>query len=201
MFSGWIGSIGQSFGGLLAPLILICTRRHGFQISFLLSLLICVISLFISSFVRNLHWLLVTYSFPYGVGNVALFTLGTLICGLYYPAEQHSKHILVMCIISAGFPLGYHIMSAVIFTSIEKYGWQSTKQRIGAIELLVTCILGPFFTTKFLPEVLQGYDHTSTILISNTSRKIYYSKPVIYWMFGIFSAMCAVNNFLLHLVC
>jgi len=106
-----------------------------------------------------------------------------------------------MCIISTGFPIGYHIMSAFIFSSIEENGWQSMKRRVGMIELLVTCVLGPFFTTKCLPNTSQGYQYPLTMFNSDNNRKIYYSKPVIYWMLGIFSAMCAVNNFLLHLVC
>ncbi|CAF2417088.1 unnamed protein product [Rotaria sp. Silwood2] len=195
----WIGSIGQSFGGLLAPLILFFARQYGFQITFGLSLIVCVISLFISSIIRNLHWLLLTYSLPYGFGNASIFIIGTLICGLYYPAGQHPKHVLVMCIISIGFPLGYHIMDALMFSSIQQNGWQIMKRNIATIELVATCLLTPFFTTKFLPSTSQPYPYPSTTLIPDTKRKIYYSKPVIYWMLGIFSAMCAVNNFLLHL--
>lgn len=108
-----------------------------------------------------------------------------------------------MCIISTGFPIGYHIMSAFIFSSIEDNGWQSMKRRVAMLELLVTCVLGPFFTTKCLPNSSEGYQYpTNTPILSenNFNRKIYYSKPIIYWMLGIFSAMCAVNNFLLHLV-
>ncbi|CAF1010457.1 unnamed protein product [Rotaria sp. Silwood1] len=194
----WIGSIGQSFGGILAPLILLFSRRCGFQITFGVSLFVCVISLFISSIVRNLHWLLLTYSLPYGFGNAAIFILGTLLCGLYYPAGQHPKHVLVMCIISTGFPIGYHIMDALIFSSIRENGWQVMKRNIAIIELVATCLLTPFFTTKFLPSTSQPYPYPSTSFIPDTKRKIYYSKPVIYWMLGIFSAMCAVNNFILH---
>ncbi|CAF3542019.1 unnamed protein product [Rotaria sordida] len=195
----WIGSIGQSFGGLLAPLVLFCARQCGFQITFSLSLFICTISLFISSTIRNLHWLLFTYSLPYGFGNTAIFILGTLLCGLYYPAGQHPKHILVMCIISMGFPIGYHIMDALIFSAIEENGWHLMKRHIAIIQLIATCLLSPFFTTKFLPSTSQPYPYPSTAFIPDTKRKIYYSKLVIYWMLGIFSAMCAVNNFLLHL--
>lgn len=167
-----------------------------------MSLIICVISLFLSSITQNLHWLLLTYSLPYGFANAAIFILGTLVCGLYYPAGQHPKHILVMCIISTGFPIGYHIMSAFIFSSIEENGWQSMKRRVAMVELLVTCVLGPFFTTKCLPNSSEGYQYPLTTDISENkpNRKIFYSKPIIYWMLGIFSAMCAVNNFLLHLV-
>ncbi len=200
--SGWIGSIGQSFGGLLAPLILFLARRYGYQLIFILSLITCVISLFISSFIHNLHWLLITYSFPYGFANASIFILGTLICGLYYPANQHSKHILVMCIISTGFPIGYHIMSALIFSSIENYGWQSMKRHIALIELIATFILGSFFTTKFLQNLPPVYHHPSAGVTqnNNNNRRIYFSLPIISWMLGIFTTMSAVNNFLLHLV-
>ncbi|CAF0972564.1 unnamed protein product [Rotaria magnacalcarata] len=61
----WIGSIGQSFDGLLAPLILFLARP--------------------SSTIDNLHWILLTYSIPYGFANSVIFILGTLVCGLYYP--------------------------------------------------------------------------------------------------------------------
>jgi hypothetical protein len=105
-----------------------------------------------------------------------------------------------MCIISTGFPIGYHVMSAFIFSSIEDNGWQSMKRRVALIELIVTCVLGPFFTIKYLPNPSEEYQNPTTMLIPDNNRKIYYSKPIIYWMLGIFSAMCAVNNFLLHLV-
>lgn len=196
----WIGSVGQSFGGLLAPFILYSAHRFGFQISFAVSLVICVLSLLLSSVVRNLHWLLITYSIPYGFANAAIFILGTLLCGLYYPAGQHPKHILVMCIISAGFPIGYHLMSAIVFSSIENSGWHSMNRHVAVIELLLTFILGPLFTTKFLQDPTQGYQYPSNLFVNDrANRKIYYSKPIIYWMLGIFSAMCAVNNILLHL--
>jgi MFS family permease len=151
--------------------------------------------------VRNLHWLFLTYSLPYGFANAAVFILGTLICGLYYPAGQHPKHILVMCIISTGFPIGYNLMSAFIFSSIEENGWHSMKRRVAMMQLLVTCVLGPFFTTKCLPSAPQTYQNPPAVYTSDNNRRIYYSKPILYWMLGIFSAMCAVNNFLLHLVC
>ncbi len=159
-----------------------------------------MISLLISSLIRNLHWLLITYSFPYGFGNAAIFILGTLICGLYYPANQHSKHILIMCIISTGFPIGYHIMSALIFSSIEQHGWQSMKKRIALIELIVTCILGPLFTTKYLSHAVPGYHQPSITVRQNDTRRSYFSLPIIIWMLGIFTTMSATNNFLLHLV-
>jgi hypothetical protein len=76
------------------------------------------------------------------------------------------------------------------------------KRRVAMVELIVTCVIGPFFTTKCLQNPSEEYQYPSNALISNTNqRKIYYSKPIIYWMLGIFSAMCAINNFLLHLVC
>jgi MFS family permease len=201
--SGWIGSIGQSFGGLLAPLILFLARRYGYHITFILSLITCVISLFVSSFIRNLHWLLITYSLPYGFANAAIFILGTLICGHYYPFNQHSKHILVMCIISTGFPIGYNIMGYLIFSSIEKNGWQSMKRYIALIELIATCILGPIFTTKYLQNSSSRY-RPSVIITDNNNkdnRRSYFSLPIITWMLGIFTTMSAINNFLLHLVC
>lgn len=139
-----------------------------------------------------MHWLLITYSFPYGFANAAIFILGTLICGVYYPANQHSKHILVMCIISTGFPIGYHIMSALIFSSMTEHGWQSMKKRIALFELIATGLLAPFFTTKHhLPAV-----ETS----QNNSRRCYFSLPSLIWMLGIFATTSAINNFLLHLV-
>jgi MFS family permease len=198
--SGWIGSIGQSFGGLLAPFILFLAHQYGYQLIFILSLIICVISLFISSNIHNIHWLLITYSFPYGFANAAIFILGTLICGLYYPANQHSKHILVMCIISTGFPIGYHIMSASIFSSIEQNGWQLMKRHIALIELFAIGIFSPFFTTKYLQNVEQEYHRPSAIVTQTNNRRIYFSLPIIIWMLGIFTTMSAVNNFLLHLV-
>ncbi len=198
--SGWIGSIGQSFGGLLASLILFLARRYGYQLIFILSLITCVLSLTLSSLIQNLHWLLLTYSLPYGFANAAIFILGTLVCGLYYPVDHHSKHILVMCIISTGFPIGYHIMSAVIFSSIEHHGWHSMKRRIALLELIATCILGPFFTTKFLSNAVPGYHRPSITVTQTNNRKSYFSLPIVLWMLGIFTTMSAVNNFLLHLV-
>lgn len=91
-------------------------------------------------------------------------------------------------------------MSASIFSSLQQNTWQAMKRHIAVVELIVTCIVGPFFTTKFLPSTSQGYPNPSTGLVADSNKKIYYSKPVMFWMLGIFSAMCAVNNFLLHLV-
>lgn len=143
---------------------------------------------------------MITYSFPYGFANATIFILGTLLCGLYYPVNQQSKHIFVMCIISTGFPLGYHFMSALIFSSIEKHGWQIMKRHIGLIEIISMCILGPLFTTKYLTYVNPGYQRPSITTIQNNNRKIYFSLPIIIWMIGIFTTMSATNNFLLHLV-
>ena len=82
--------MGQSFGGLIAPTILLLSRRFGYQYTFICSLAFCCLSLFLSSFIENLHWLLLTYSLPYGYANTAIYLLGTLLCGLYYPASEHS---------------------------------------------------------------------------------------------------------------
>ncbi|CAF1400890.1 unnamed protein product [Adineta steineri] len=195
-----IGSIGQSFGGLLAPLILFLARRYGYQLTFICSLLTCVISLFISSLIHNLHWLLITYSLPYGFANAAIFILGTLICGHYYPVNQHIKHISIMCIISTGFPIGYHIMSAWVFSSIEKNEWQIMKRHLAFIELIATCILGPIFTMKYSSNIPLEYQRPSiTVTQNNNNRKSRFSLPIIVWLIGIFTTMSAVNNFLLHL--
>ncbi len=143
---------------------------------------------------------MLTYSLPYGFANATIFILGTLICGLYYPASQHSKHLLVMCIISTGFPTGYHIMSALVFSSIEKHGWQSMKRYIALIQLFAIFILGPFFTTKYVPNAKPGYHRPSITVTQNNNRRSYFSLPILIWMLGIFTTMSAVNNFLLHLV-
>ncbi len=146
--------------------------------------------------------MLITYSIPYGFANAAIFILGTLLCGLYYPVSQHSKHILVMCIISTGFPIGYHIMSALIFSSIEQNGWQAMKRNIALIELVAACVLGPIFTRKYASDVVPGYQRSSiTITQNNNNRRLYFSLPIVVWMLGIFTTMAAINNFLLHLVC
>ena len=164
--------------------------------TFILSLITCVISLFISSTIRNLRWLLITYSLPYGFANSTIFIIGTLMCGIYYPASQHGKHILVMCIISTGFPLGYLIMNAAVFSSIEYNGWQSMKRRIALVELFATCMLGPIFTMKYIQNRTLEYHRSS-----EKNRRIYFSLLIIVWMLGIFATMSAVNNFLLHFVC
>ena len=83
---------------------------------------------------------------------------------------------------------------------MEEYGWQTMKRRVAMIELLVTCVLGPFFTTRCLPLSSQGRRYSTSSLIPDSQRRIYYSREILYWMLGIFAAMCAVNNFLLHLV-
>lgn len=198
--SGWIGSIGQSFGGLLAPGILLLTRRFGYQHIFILSLVACSLSLLVSSLLKNFHWLLLIYSMPYGFANTAIYLLGTLLCGLYYPATERRQHVLVMCIISTGFPIGYHVMSAFIFSFLKSGGWQSMQRRIGLIELAAACVLGPLFTAKFLSSNAPEQARPSIRERSKTDRKVYYSVPVICWMLGIFTAMCSISNFLLHLV-
>lgn len=197
---GWIGGVGQSFGGLVAPLILLLARRYGYQLTFFLSLLICCLSLFLSSFIRNLHWLLATYSFPYGFANTAIYILGTLLCGLYYPAGEHHRHVLVMCIISTGFPIGYHVMGAFIFNFIQDNGWQSMKRRIALLELAATVILAPFFTSRFLARKSAEHPRAVAATSSTEHRRTFYSMATVCWMLGIFSAMSAINNFLLHLV-
>lgn len=105
-----------------------------------------------------------------------------------------------MCIISTGFPLGYHIMSAIIFSSIEHHGWQSAKRRISILEFVATVIIGPIFTTKYLPNESIEYSPTTRTTKQSSNRKIYFSLPIITWMVGIFTTISAVNNFLLHLV-
>lgn len=105
-----------------------------------------------------------------------------------------------MCIISTGFPIGYHIMSALIFSSIKQNGWQLMIKHIAFVELVVTCILAPFFTTKYLENKVTEYHRPSIAIIQNSNLKGYFSLVVIIWMIGIFTTMSAINNFLLHLV-
>jgi len=105
-----------------------------------------------------------------------------------------------MCIISTGFPIGYHIMSASIFSSIEQNGWQLMKRHIALIELFAIGIFSPFFTTKYLQNVEQEYHRPSATVTKINNRRIYFSLTIIIWMLGIFTTMSAVNNFLLHLV-
>ena len=168
--------------------------------AFILSLITCVLSLLLSSIVRDLHWLLLTYSFPYGFANTAIYILGTLVCGLYYPASNHGQHVFVMCIISTGFPIGYHIMSAFVFSFIRENGWQSMKKRVALIEFAAVCLLGPFFTTAFVRSTPTDCPRSITVNTANRNQRIYYSISIIFWMLGIFFTMCAINNFLLHLV-
>ena len=198
---GWIGSLGQSFGGLIAPFLVYFLRHYGYQWSFFVSFVFCVLSLFFSSLVNNLHWLLITYALPYGFGNAAVYLLGTLICGLYYPIGNRWQHVLAMCIISSGFPLGYHLMSGFIHSTMENHGWQSMKRRIALLELVTTLVLTPFFTTKFLKTLpTEHSEPTLTHIRSKPERISYFSMPIVCWMMGIFTSMCAINNFLLHLV-
>lgn len=103
-----------------------------------------------------------------------------------------------MCVISTGFPIGYHIMSALIFSSIKQNSWQLMKRHIAFLELIVTCILAPFFTTKYLENKVTEYSRSS--IIQNNNRRNYFSLSIIIWMIGIFTTMSSINNFLLHLV-
>lgn len=181
-------------------MILYWARCSGFRLTFIFSLTVCVFSLFLSSLVDRLHWLLLTYSFPYGFANASIFILGTLICGIYYPVGRHPQHILVMCLISTGFPIGYHIMSSIVFTSMEKNGWNSMNRRIGLIELIIGCAIGPFFTTRYSTNFSEMTQQSEVPLVVENRRKLFLSKEILYWMLAIFAAMCAINNFLLHLV-
>ena len=105
-----------------------------------------------------------------------------------------------MCIISAGFPIGYHIMSALMFSSMEQHGWHSMKKRIALIELIATGILAPFFTTKYLRNEVPGCHPPLIPTLQNNNRRSYFSVSILLWMLGIFTTTSAINNFLLHLV-
>ncbi|CAF0728076.1 unnamed protein product [Didymodactylos carnosus] len=187
----WIGSFGQTLGGVLAPLILYLVTHCGHQIIFILSLLTCSFSLLLSSNIKNIHLLFLTYSVPYGFANASLVIIGTLLTGIYYPPE-HEYHLLTICIISTGFPIGYHLMSAIIFKWIQNDGWMEMNRRIGIIEFILTIVLGSLFSSKY---ILISQTNTET---EKNIRK-FFSKKIIYWMIGIFTSMCSISNFLLHL--
>jgi hypothetical protein len=66
-----------------------------------MGLVMCCFSLFISSFVTNIHYLFVTYSILFGIGSCMAMVMGSILTGIYFPSGS-KFHVLSTVSISLG---------------------------------------------------------------------------------------------------
>lgn len=60
-------------------------------------------ALFVSSFVRDMWWMMVTYSIMFGFATNLTYNTPLVLTGAWFP-DRH--HVLATCLVTAGIPFG-----------------------------------------------------------------------------------------------
>jgi MFS family permease len=199
--------LAQGIGALISPIYVIVAKRIGFRLTFSTGLALCALSLFASSFVPNEHYLFITYSIPFGIGSSAIFVLGSVLTGLYYPPKSQ-YHITATVAVSLGFPLGFLVLNSFTERLMLFYNndWQKVQFIYSIISLVCMLAFFPFFTDKYTECDDVENERKEEIVYEQVPRFNFIStKHLAYlirflWLTGLLLNSCANNSILIHLV-
>lgn len=201
--------MAQGLGALISPAYVILAKRIGYRLAFTLGMALCTISLLMSSFVPNEHFLFFTYSIPFGIGSGMALVLGSVVTGLYYPPRS-SYHIMATVAISLGFPLGFLILNFINETLMSFFNdWQKVQLIYSFIALACTIAAYKFFTAEFAENEEQESESTQNDIVykdehplpfgwTNKEKLAYFIRFL--WLGGLLLNSCAHNSVMIHLV-
>lgn len=180
-------------------------RKFRVKWTFFGGLLLCFISLLLSSFVPNEHYLFFTYSIPFGIGSSVLFVLGSLVTGIYFP-PNHRYHVTASVAVSLGFPLGFLVLNPLTETLIIYYqnDWQIVQRIYAFITLIIILISCPLFTDKHAKKT-ENEQHLNEEIVFREEFLSLNSNHLrilirTLWLLGLFLNSFANTSILIHLV-
>ena len=129
-------------------------RRFGCRVTTLLGGFLCTLSLGVSSLVKSIGMLYLTYSVLYGLGTSCVFSASLNIISKYFKKRRSMATGIVTC----GQGGGVLILAPILQTMIDAVGWQNT-YRIMAGVVPVLCLSG----LTYSPHV-QDEDVVNSVL-------------------------------------
>ena len=118
LFTAWVGSIAMMGIGIYGPVIGRLYHRFGARIVSFFGLIICAVSLVITSWISNLYVMYFTYGALFGFGSCGVF-LVTFIAMPRYFVKWRS---LSLGLIAMGPGGGLFIMSPIVQALFESFG-------------------------------------------------------------------------------
>ena len=199
--------MAQGLGSILSPAYIWFANKFGYRLSFFVGLLLCCVSLFVSSFTTSEHYLFATYSLPFGIGSSIIFVLQSMLTGVYYPPSSR-YHITASVAISLGFPLGFIILSSLSEALMTHFDWKGVQRIYSVMTLVFMIFFTPLFTEKYNQE------SSTEPLIKSRSNSQFWSPKGVYcltahrvsilikalWFIGLFCVSCANNSIVINLV-
>ena len=167
-------------------------------------MLMCFLSLLMSSFVNSEHLLFLTYSIPFGVGSAIVFVLGSLVTGSYFP-PGHKYHVTASVAIGLGFPIGFLYLNPLTSMLMSnKNDWRFVQRIYSGITLLILVIFCPFFSDKHASQQQSVQTHSGNSKMFQKNIHFLDPKTVKYivmicWYSAIFFVSSANNSILIHL--
>ncbi|KAJ7393160.1 hypothetical protein OS493_006126 [Desmophyllum pertusum] len=149
--TAWVGSLGIAlifFGGLGSGALV---NRFGCRVTTLLGGFLCALSLGLSSLATNIGTLYFTYSVLYGLGTSCVYSANLNIISKYFKKRLS----LAIGIVTCGQGGGVLILTPLLQTMIDAYGWQTT-YRIMAGVVLVLCLSGLTYSSNVQSEEAES---------------------------------------------
>jgi MFS family permease len=201
----------QGLGSLLSPLYISIYKKIGVKKTFIVGFTLCFISMVVSSFVTNPHYLFLAYSVPFGIGSSLIFVLGTIVTGVYFPLSTGKHHVTATVLISLGFPLGYLVMNPLTEMLMSSYNndWQLVQRIYAAIIAVCALATCPLFTDSLANKnslsLEQPLDTAPQDTLTYKSLLKLNGKQVKrllqgLWLAGLVLVSLANNSILIHLV-
>jgi MFS family permease len=211
VYTGWIAGLLQGLGSLLSPLYIPIYKKMGVKRTFAIGFVLCFVSMIVSSFVTNPHYLFLAYSLPFGIGSSLIFVLGTIVTGMYFPLRVGKHHVTATVLISLGFPLGYLVMNPLTEMLMSYYNndWQLVQRVYAAIIAVCAVATCPLFTdslaSKESSSLDQPLDTTPQETLAYKSLLKLDGKQIkrlvqALWLVSLVLVSLANNSILIHLV-
>lgn len=180
-------------------------RKLGYRLTFLIGLTLCFFSMIASSYTTSEHHLFFTYSLPFGIGSSIIFVLESLLAGVYFPRDN-KYHVTASVAISAGFPLGYLILSSLTEGLLEyfEHDWKFVQRLYGFFTLFQLILFTPLFTEKYADKTKVAEPETQQVLLWTNVYFIkakyvkYFTKS--FWLVALFLISCGNNSIQINLV-
>ncbi|XP_030839017.1 monocarboxylate transporter 10 [Strongylocentrotus purpuratus] len=130
----WVGSLAFGLAYVCSPISSRLYMHFGCRPCALAGVALGSFALFVSSFVRDMWWMMVTYSIMFGFATNLTYNTPLVLTGAWFP-DRH--HVLATCLVTAGIPFGSLTMNPVVESLVGSIGLRNAFRVLSALTIVI----------------------------------------------------------------
>ncbi|XP_054772973.1 monocarboxylate transporter 8-like [Lytechinus pictus] len=130
----WVGSLAFGLAYVCSPISSRLYWHFGCRPCAITGVALGSFALFVSSFVHDMWWMMITYSIMFGFATNLTYNTPLVLTGEWFP-DRH--HVLATCFVTAGIPFGSLTMNPVVESLVDSIGLRNAFRVMAVLPIVI----------------------------------------------------------------